>query len=99
MALGVYSRSMRNTQMPHRAQPEKLRYDIRKASIWLGASTAREMKLESDRLDKSISWVVQRAWMHAKNKIAEPHASDPPDIRVRRKWMPRVPRGARVKNK
>lgn len=45
--------------------------DKSKQSIYFPAETLEEIKREAARLDRSISWVVQRAWRTARAKIKE----------------------------
>lgn len=43
--------------------------DKRKQSLYFSESMLDEMRGEAVRLDRSLSWVVQRAWHHARTKI------------------------------
>lgn len=36
--------------------------DKRKQSLYFPSDMLQEMQAEADRLDRSLSWVVQRAW-------------------------------------
>ena len=40
-----------------------------KQSLYFPAATLEEIRLEAERLNRSISWVVQRAWKHARLEI------------------------------
>lgn len=44
--------------------------DNRKQSLYFPGSMLQEMKEEAARLDRSLSWVVQRAWKLSKADIA-----------------------------
>lgn len=44
--------------------------DKRKQSLYFPEAMLSEMKEEATRLDRSLSWVVQRAWKVAKEQIA-----------------------------
>ncbi len=44
--------------------------DGRKQSLYFPEGMLQEMKEEAARLDRSLSWVVQRAWKLAKPEIA-----------------------------
>lgn len=58
--------------------PSKSRHDARKKSIYLPGATLREMQDEATRLERSLSWVIQRAWVTAKEAIsALPGLDDP----------------------
>lgn len=43
--------------------------DNRKQSLYFPGSMLQEMKEEAARLDRSLSWVVQRAWKLSKGEI------------------------------
>ncbi len=43
--------------------------DKRKQSLYFPVKLLEEIKVESTRLDRSFSWVVQRAWKIAKAEI------------------------------
>lgn len=45
--------------------------DNRKQSLYFPGNMLQEMKEEAARLDRSLSWVVQRAWKLAKGEIAQ----------------------------
>lgn len=40
-----------------------------KQSLYFPEEMLREITAEAKRLDRSLSWVVQRAWMKAKEQI------------------------------
>lgn len=43
--------------------------DNRKQSLYFPEEMLKEIKEESIRLDRSLSWIVQRAWMLAREQI------------------------------
>ena len=49
--------------------------DKRKQSLYFPESMLQEIKEEAARLDRSLSWVVQRAW-----KIARPELKKLPSV-------------------
>jgi uncharacterized small protein (TIGR04563 family) len=54
--------------------------DNRKQSLYFPGDMLAEMKEEAARLDRSLSWVVQRAWKLAKSDIRDiPSITDTED--------------------
>jgi uncharacterized small protein (TIGR04563 family) len=54
--------------------------DERKQSLYFPGNMLQEMKEEAARLDRSLSWVVQRAWRLAKAEVAHiPSVNDVED--------------------
>jgi uncharacterized small protein (TIGR04563 family) len=52
----------------------------RKQSLYFPAETLDELRLEAARLDRSLSWIVQKAWQMARRQIAAvPSANDAPE--------------------
>ncbi len=49
--------------------PNKSGSDKRKQSLYFPESMLQEIKDEAARLDRSLSWVVQRAWKMARVEI------------------------------
>ena len=45
--------------------------DKRKQSLYFPADMLAEVHAEANRLDRSLSWIIQRAWILAKEKIGE----------------------------
>jgi len=45
-------------------------YDKRKMSLYFPSEVLGEIRSEAQRLDRSMSWLVQRAWNIAKDEIA-----------------------------
>lgn len=41
----------------------------RRISVSFEPEAWRAMRAEAARLDRSVSWVVQRAWLHARAKL------------------------------
>jgi uncharacterized small protein (TIGR04563 family) len=52
-----------------RSAPGDLRSDKRKQSLYFPEEMLQEIKDEAARLDRSLSWVVQRAWKIARLEI------------------------------
>lgn len=57
--------------VPIEASPEKPVADRRKQSLYFPDEMLKEMAAEAIRLDRSMSWLVQRAWMYGKEEIAK----------------------------
>jgi len=57
--------------------------DNRKQSLYFPEEMLQEMKVEAERLDRSLSWVVQRAWKIARGEVGKlpsvNEVSDNPD--------------------
>jgi uncharacterized small protein (TIGR04563 family) len=51
------------------AKNEASKTDKRKQSLYFPESMLQEIKEEAARLDRSLSWVVQRAWKLARLEI------------------------------
>lgn len=52
--------------------------DNRKQSLYFPEAMLQEMKEEAARLDRSLSWVVQRAWKVARGEVKSlPSVNDP----------------------
>ena len=51
------------------SRSEVSKTDKRKQSLYFPESMLQEIKEEAARLDRSLSWVVQRAWKHARKEI------------------------------
>ena len=49
--------------------PDASKTDKRKQSLYFPESMLQEIKEEANRLDRSLSWVVQRAWKLARLDI------------------------------
>ncbi len=49
--------------------PEASKTDKRKQSLYFPESMLQEIKEEAARLDRSLSWVVQRAWKISRLEI------------------------------
>ncbi len=52
--------------------------DKRKQSLYFPDEMLREIEVEAQRLDRSLSWVVQHAWKLARAQLARvPGVNDP----------------------
>ena len=51
------------------AAAEASKTDKRKQSLYFPESMLQEIKEEANRLDRSLSWVVQRAWKISRLEI------------------------------
>ena len=52
--------------------------DKRKQSLYFPEDMLKEIQLEAARQDRSLSWIVQRAWRIARSEIAKlPSVNDP----------------------
>ena len=58
-----------------RGAAEAPKTDKRKQSLYFPESMLQEIKEEAARLDRSLSWIVQRAW-----KIARPELRKLPSV-------------------
>jgi uncharacterized small protein (TIGR04563 family) len=45
------------------------RSDKRKQSLYFPEEMLKEIQLEANRQDRSLSWIVQQAWRIARNEI------------------------------
>jgi len=45
------------------------RTDKRKQSLYFPEDMLREIQIEANRQDRSLSWIVQQAWRIARNEI------------------------------
>ncbi|HEY1816975.1 MAG TPA: TIGR04563 family protein [Kofleriaceae bacterium] len=50
--------------------------DKRKQSLYFPEDMLEEIKTEAGRLDRSLSWIVQRSWKAAREKVKAFPASD-----------------------
>jgi uncharacterized small protein (TIGR04563 family) len=55
--------------------------DQRKQSLYFPADMLEEIKTEAARLDRSVSWLVQRAWRRARGQIRGMPGSNEPTRR------------------
>jgi uncharacterized small protein (TIGR04563 family) len=66
---------MANSQLP---KPENIKSDKRKQSLYFPEDMLEEIKREANRQDRSLSWIVQRAWTIARSEIQKfPSVNDP----------------------
>jgi len=52
--------------------------DKRKQSLYFPEAMLEEIQKEAQRLQRSMSWVVQRAWKHARKEIKSIPGSNEP---------------------
>jgi len=65
---------------PAAAAPTDSKTDKRKQSLYFPESMLQEIKEEAARLDRSLSWVVQRAWKISRLEIKKlPSVNDVED--------------------
>ena len=65
MAIGEKEANRTNAAVPNDAS----KTDKRKQSLYFPESMLQEIKEEAARLDRSLSWVVQRAWKISRLEI------------------------------
>lgn len=53
--------------------------DERKQSLYFPEDMLQEMKQEATRQDRSLSWIVQRAWQIARDRIKQYPSINPED--------------------
>jgi uncharacterized small protein (TIGR04563 family) len=46
-----------------------------KLTVYFSDPTLREMRIAANRQDRSLSWIVQEAWKHARQQICASPAS------------------------
>lgn len=52
--------------------------DKRKQSLYFPEDMLQEIRHEAERLDRSLSWLLQRAWKLARKELSEiPGSTDP----------------------
>jgi uncharacterized small protein (TIGR04563 family) len=56
-------------ELPMPTQPEPSKTDKRKQSLYFPETMLVEIKEEAERLSRSLSWVVQRAWKIARKDV------------------------------
>ena len=54
--------------------------DKRKQSLYFPEVMLDEIQKEAQRLQRSMSWVVQRAWKHARKEIKGIPGSNEPEV-------------------
>lgn len=60
---------MNDKEAPKSEKIDATKTDKRKQSLYFPESMLQEIKEEAARLDRSLSWVVQRAWKLARLEI------------------------------
>ena len=75
------SRRLRATISRPRAQERSglSKSDKRKQSLYFPEAMLDEIQKEAQRLQRSMSWVVQRAWKHARKEIKGIPGSNEPE--------------------
>jgi uncharacterized small protein (TIGR04563 family) len=58
--------------------PDVSKSDKRKQSLYFPETMLEEIQKEAHRLQRSMSWVVQRAWKHARKEIKSVPGSNEP---------------------
>ena len=54
--------------------------DKRKQSLYFPEEMLKEIQAEATRQDRSLSWIVQKAWKSSRKEIGKyPAANDPPE--------------------
>jgi uncharacterized small protein (TIGR04563 family) len=61
-----------------RGSPDISKSDKRKQSLYFPETMLDEIQKEAGRLQRSLSWVVQRAWKHARKEIKQIPGSNEP---------------------
>lgn len=62
------------------AKPDGSKTDKRKQSLYFPETMLLEIREEAARLDRSLSWIVQRAWRIARPELRKlPSVNDLPD--------------------
>ena len=59
--------------------PDVSKSDKRKQSLYFPETMLEEIQKEAQRLQRSMSWVVQRAWKHARKEIKGIPGSNEPE--------------------
>ena len=67
------------TDNERRSGPEVSKSDKRKQSLYFPEAMLEEIQKEAQRLQRSMSWVVQRAWKHARREIKGLPGSNEPE--------------------
>jgi len=58
-----------DSSISHISEEGGRKSDMRKQSLYFPADVVKEMQAEAKRLDRSLSWVVQRAWKVAREEM------------------------------
>jgi uncharacterized small protein (TIGR04563 family) len=62
-----------------KSSPDVSKSDKRKQSLYFPEQMLEEIQKEAGRLQRSMSWVVQRAWKHARREIKGIPGSNEPN--------------------
>ena len=57
------------TDNERKSSADSAKSDKRKQSLYFPETMLDEIQKEAQRLQRSMSWVVQRAWKHARKEI------------------------------
>lgn len=63
----------------HKSGSDASKSDKRKQSLYFPETMLEEIQKEAQRLQRSMSWVVQRAWKHARKDIKGIPGSNEPE--------------------
>lgn len=66
---GVQQWAVAMADQEHKSGPDVSKSDKRKQSLYFPEAMLEEIQKEAQRLQRSMSWVVQRAWKHARREI------------------------------
>jgi uncharacterized small protein (TIGR04563 family) len=66
---GVQQWALAMADQEHKSGPDVSKSDKRKQSLYFPEAMLEEIQKEAQRLQRSMSWVVQRAWKHARREI------------------------------
>jgi uncharacterized small protein (TIGR04563 family) len=66
---GVQQWTTAMADQEHKSGPDVSKSDKRKQSLYFPEAMLEEIQKEAQRLQRSMSWVVQRAWKHARREI------------------------------
>jgi uncharacterized small protein (TIGR04563 family) len=66
-------------EQERKSSPDVSKTDKRKQSLYFPETMLEEIQKEAQRLQRSMSWVVQRAWKHARREIKTLPGSNEPE--------------------
>jgi uncharacterized small protein (TIGR04563 family) len=66
-------------EQERKSSPDVSKSDKRKQSLYFPETMLDEIQKEAQRLQRSMSWVVQRAWKHARREIKTLPGSNEPE--------------------
>lgn len=59
--------------------------DPRKQTIYFPSEMLDEIRREAERQERPLSWIIQRAWQIARDRVAQPQ---PPTLRAVKRCEP-----------